>query len=317
MSRRMLLLLVALAVAATATLLTQRWLSAALAREAIAPAAAPTVDVLVAAHSLDIGSIIDRGALRWQPWPVAAAGGLLTRASASVSLDGAVVRVALVAGEPVTPDRVVRRGQGGTLAAVLARDARAVTIAVTPASGMAGFALPGDRVDLILTQTISSSGVDRHVSHTILRGLRVLGTDQRAAGGTASADDSALGAATAAGALASGDAAAAVPTTVTLETDAKGAEMIAVAGDLGKLSLSLRGLAAGAATDAPSRTWDSDATQIVPRAAPSAPVVTPVAYNEPATPPHHVVPAASGGMTVMRGIAAGATDLRATTTEKP
>mgnify|MGYP000019330383 CR=1 FL=1 len=63
------LLFVALLIAATATLLTQRWLGARLSGAAAA-ATPVTVEVLVAARALDTGSMIGPGALEWAHWPV-------------------------------------------------------------------------------------------------------------------------------------------------------------------------------------------------------------------------------------------------------
>src|SRR3546814_15838445 len=58
---------------------------------------------------------------------------------------------------------------------------RAVTVPVSAQNSVAGFVFPGDRVDLVLTQSVSGGGEGEplKVSETILRNLRVLATDQR------------------------------------------------------------------------------------------------------------------------------------------
>lgn len=275
MPRRILLLCVALLIAATATLLTQRWLGARLSGAAAA-ATPVTVEVLVAARALDAGSIIAPGALAWAPWPVDAAKGLNQRGAADIaSFNGAVVRSALLAGEPVTAARLVQPGTRGPMAAVLAPGARAVTISVTPASGMAGFVVPGDHVDLLLTQTLAAGETSgqRHLSQIVLHDVRVLGTDQHGGGGGGGAGDVAAAAldASAGAAMLGGNAdAAAPPTTVTLEVTPKGAELVAVAAELGKLSLSLRSLVGGTAAPR-GPTWDSDASSVLPRRAATTP----------------------------------------------
>ncbi|MGL4542999.1 MAG: Flp pilus assembly protein CpaB, partial [Polymorphobacter sp.] len=193
MSRRILLLLAALLIAATATWLTQRWLGARLSGAAAAATPA-TVDVLVAARALEAGTVVGDGMLRWAPWPATAAPGLIRRSSTSMAhFEGAVVRTALLAGEPVTAARLVQPGTRGPMAAVLAPGARAVTISVTPASGMAGFVVPGDHVDLLLTQTLAAGdgNAERHVSQTVLQDVRVLGTDQLGTGGSTGGGDAA------------------------------------------------------------------------------------------------------------------------------
>ena len=274
MPRRILLLCVALLIAATATLLTQRWLGARLSGAAAA-ATPVTVEVLVAARALDAGSIIAPGALAWAHWPVDAAKGLHQRGAADMaSFNGAVVRSALLAGEPVTAGRLVQPGTRGPMAAVLAPGARAVTISVTPASGMAGFVVPGDHVDLLLTQTLAAGETSgqRHLSQIVLHDVRVLGTDQHGGGGGAGDVAAAALDASAGAAMLGGNAdAAAPPTTVTLEVTPKGAELVAVAAELGKLSLSLRSLVGGA-TAPRGPTWDSDASSVLPRRAMVAPV---------------------------------------------
>ena len=72
---------------------------------------------------------------------------------------------------------VLRPTDGGFLAAVLAPNHRAVSVAVDAVSGTAGLIWPGDRVDLILTQTNDEAGVPlgrRTFGETVLRDLRVI-----------------------------------------------------------------------------------------------------------------------------------------------
>ena len=73
------------------------------------------------------------------------------------ALSGAMVRRSLSVGEPVRAGDVMRPGDHGFLAAVLGPGMRAVTVGVDAITGSAGLIWPGDRVDLILTQTIAES----------------------------------------------------------------------------------------------------------------------------------------------------------------
>jgi len=118
---------------------------------------------------------------------------------------------------------------------------RAITINVSASTGVAGFVIPGDHVDLLLSRLVDQGGgAKRFVSVTLLRDLRVVGMDQRANGEKKDAP---------------------VPQTATLEVTPKQAEMVSVAGELGKLSMSLRSLAPDpTAAPAVGRTWDSEAT---------------------------------------------------------
>jgi pilus assembly protein CpaB len=123
---------------------------------------------------------------------------------------------------------------------------RAVSVPVDEASSNAGLIFPGDRVDLIVTHSLDltgEAGVSRRVSETVLRDLRVIAMG-RSLKGEAEAD------------LTVG----AQARTATLETSPAGAEKIALASELGKLSLSLRSLAVGDDAQppgaAPTHTWD-------------------------------------------------------------
>jgi pilus assembly protein CpaB len=104
---------------------------------------------------------------------------------------------------------------------------RAVTIPVSAKTGVGGFVFPGDRVDLVLTQSVSGdSGQPLKASETILRNLRVLATDQSTE--TETVD---------------GKTVVRAFRTVTLEVTPRIAEKVAVAQTIGTLSLSLRSLA--------------------------------------------------------------------------
>jgi pilus assembly protein CpaB len=128
----------------------------------------------------------------------------------------------------MTIGSVIKPGDRGFLAAALGPGMRAVTVPVSATNSVAGFVFPGDRVDLVLTQSVSGGGDGEplKVSETILRNLRVLATDQRM---------DALGA--------DGKPVVQTYSNVTIEVTPKIAEKIAVAQTIGSLSLSLRSLA--------------------------------------------------------------------------
>ena len=65
---------------------------------------------------------------------------------------GAVVRERILAGEPIVASKLVRAGQSGFLAVVLAPGMRAMSLPVTQETGAGGFILPGDRVDVIMSR---------------------------------------------------------------------------------------------------------------------------------------------------------------------
>jgi pilus assembly protein CpaB len=250
--RRAIFILVAIIVSGSTVLAGRAWLRAerpAVAAVAVRAPASPMV--LVAKGNLPAGHFVRSDNLRWQPWPAdGVAHDYIVEGKSKLSdFVGAVVRSGLSDGEPITDARVVRPGDRGFMAAVLTPGYRAVTVPVTVSTGLAGFVFPGDHVDLLLTFAVQGNGQmkqEHRAAETILTDLRVLAVDQRA-------DDQ--------------NKQVVVAKTATLEVTPKQAEVIAVATELGKLSLSLRSLAKATPDDTPkpfSHTWDSDATHLLP-----------------------------------------------------
>jgi pilus assembly protein CpaB len=249
--RRVLLPLVALLLAGISTFAVRSWLEGQRRPTAVATQAAPEQRkaVLVAAADLPIGSFVQPDGLRWQDWPdVSTPESYLVRgASDEADLVGAVVRQSLTSGQPITAASVVKPGERGFLAAVLEPGMRAISVPVDEASGNAGLVVPGDRIDLILTQTIEIAGDpagSRRVSETVLQDARVLAMGRRLK--PESGDDGAAGQQV---------------RTATLEATPAAVERVALVTELGKLALSLRSLAVAdaATTTPPARpTWDTD-----------------------------------------------------------
>jgi pilus assembly protein CpaB len=234
-SRKVLLLVGALIVAAITAFMARSLIVGSAAPQANAVTAAPVVDgpeVLVATKALPVGTILDATALKYQPWPKELVenayfikkGGFDQR-----TLLGTVVRNAITAGQPLTQGALVKPGDRGFLAAALGPGMRAVTVPVQTQTSVAGFVFPGDRIDLILTQSVAGGGdgPPLKAAETIMRNLRVLATDQRT--------DNTVGE--------DGKTQVHTFSNVTIEATPKIAEQIAVAQTLGALSLSLRSIA--------------------------------------------------------------------------
>jgi pilus assembly protein CpaB len=147
-------------------------------------------------------------------------------------LMGAVVRMPITAGQPITRGSLVFPGDRGFLAAALSPGMRATTIPVSDLTGVAGFIFPGDRVDMMLTQQIpAQTGQPLKVTETIIRNLRVLATDHQPRQNVDAA----------------GNTVVSSFKMVTLEVTPAIAEKISVAQTIGTLSLALRALADNAA----------------------------------------------------------------------
>jgi pilus assembly protein CpaB len=225
-----------------------------------AAAAVTTSHILVAVRPLPVGSAIVTGDLAWRAWPREGVDPayIVSGTARLESFNGHVVRSAMHAGEPVTLDRVPASGARGALALVTRPGMRAVSIALTSTTGVSGLIMPGDQVDVVLTYVLprpadGGGGVDRRAATTILTNLRVLAIDQRL---TATADD------------------VKEIRNASLEVSPKQSETLALAADLGKLSLSLRSLQTGTTPDTASggSTLDYQVGPLLRRApAPAAP----------------------------------------------
>ena len=264
-ARALVFVVIALVMAGATAMIARNWLSSERAELSAEARPAPqqvTKNVLVATVEMPAGSFVKAEHVRWQSWPETALNDsyLIEGISKPEDVVGSVVRRGIVAGEPVTSGRIVRPGDRGFLAAVLQPGMRAVAIGVNPTSGIAGLVFPGDRVDIILTQSIPTGGSEpRMASETVLENVRVLAIDQVL---NDQSGEPTLG------------------KNATIEVTPKQAEIIAVVSDMGKLSLSLRSLArpaegedaldpAETVENSPepwrgeTYTWDSDASLVL------------------------------------------------------
>lgn len=189
-----------------------------------------TVDVLVAKNDLSRGQVIDAHDIGWQSWPKEAANAAFIkktdRPDATGQFVGAIVRVPIAAGQPIYDPMVVFAKGSGFLAAILPAGMRAVSMEISAESAAGGFILPEDHVDIVLTRRDKAaekvSGVEKYVTETILRNVRVLAVDQ--------AVDEKNGTKVVVG------------KTATIELTPQQAETLALSHQLGTLSLALRSL---------------------------------------------------------------------------
>jgi pilus assembly protein CpaB len=222
-----------------------------------APAAIdkPMTQVLVAKRDLVIGERLTAADVTWQAWPSDAinaafitngaaapaptkttakaakavgdvADGMIGGVTPEKAIEGAIVRDPILAGEPITPRKIVRGGEGGYLSVVLSPGKRAMAVPVTSETAVGGFLLPGDRVDVLQTREGQSGGEGEGaaaktvVADTILQNVRVLALDQSTA--------------------AEKDAKTIVAATATLEVGPIEAEALARAKAAGPVTLILR-----------------------------------------------------------------------------
>ncbi|WP_293366086.1 Flp pilus assembly protein CpaB [Phenylobacterium sp.] len=182
------------------------------------------VPVVVAKGPLKFGDKLDASKIEILNIPSnAVPEGAFTTTAQVLSQDSGGPPVALTpiaAREPLLPAKLSGPGARASVAAEIRDGFRAYTIKVTDVTGVGGHALPGDRVDVVLMRDTSSDPQKHsYVSQVVIQDVRVLGVDLNAD-------------------LASNKPA--TPNTATLEVSVPDAQKLAVAGDLGKLSLALR-----------------------------------------------------------------------------
>lgn len=227
-------LVVAFAIAGATWLIVPSLMRQPAAAAVEAPKPAPAARVLVAAQNLPAGTIVKSEHVRWQDWP-----------------ESGVAEGYIVEGRPRAdeerrlgrgpsrhhrrradhPQRLVQKGEAGFLAAALSPGMRAVSVKIDAVSGTSGFILPGDNVDVMLTSQYEMDGrggegkrETKSYAEIVLSNVRVLAIDQNM-------ND-----------VVDENTPAKVGATATLEVTLRQAQIIGVAGQLGRLTLVLAGL---------------------------------------------------------------------------
>src|SRR5687767_4324803 len=215
--RPLIVLALALLCAVLAVFLARSWILGQSLRPAAEAAQAQTVQVVAAATPLKFGDRLAKENLRLIDWP---SGSVPQGIFRSIDeLLGPEPRVALQAiqpNEPILINKVTGPGQRASLSAVISSGMRAMTIRVNDVLGVAGFILPGDRVDILLTREVVK---DQPVTSGLLQSGKVLGIDQRSEQQNNKPD---------------------VVKAVTIEVTTEQTQKITLAAQVGRLSLALR-----------------------------------------------------------------------------
>lgn len=204
------------------------------------PAPVVTETIVIAAKPLKFGMPLTRDMLREMPWPAGhRPHGSFARIDDVLPKDTKrTVLAAMTENEMVLAPKITGPGQRAGLAAILEEGMKAVTLKAADAKGVAGFVLPGDRVDVLLTR---NQGVENSTSDILLQNVRVLAVDQSA------------------------DQTTSMPVVfrlVTLEVAAQHAQMVALAESIGDVSLVLR-RAGDAHADEAKRLTASELTRLI------------------------------------------------------
>lgn len=179
--------------------------------------------IAVAAGPIDFGAPLNPVNVRMTDWPEGSVppGAFRTMADATTQR---VALQALMPGEPIVASRVSGKDGRATLATTLPTDKLAISIPINDVSGVSGFVRPGDAVDVLLTRQIPGDGArqDDKMTDVVMAAVPVLAIDQVF---DRSKTDAASG------------------KTATLQVDSFGAQKLALARELGTLSLALRNVA--------------------------------------------------------------------------
>jgi len=165
-------LIFAFVVSAGASLLLYRLI----ASRVTANAKQPTTQVIVAARTMELGTLIRDSDLKLGDWPGALPKGSVLRKEDVV---GRGVMAAIYEGEPVLENRLAPKGAGAGLAATIPAGMRAVAVRVNEVVGVAGFVVPGMRVDILISGTPPGTpAATGTVSKTLLQNIEVLSAGQ-------------------------------------------------------------------------------------------------------------------------------------------
>ncbi len=182
----------------------------------------PTTQILVAKADIAYGDKIIPDLVEVTQWPTK----YLPKGAITLPADlfegpesPRIAMRAIVAGEPFMKAKVSGFGERPILSRKVAEGMRAFTVRINDVSGVAGFILPGDRVDILLTRRLDGSAREDYATDVILQNVSVLGIDQLS---SEEQDKPVLG------------------KSATFEVTSEQAQSLALASQVGTLSLSLR-----------------------------------------------------------------------------
>ncbi|ALO34039.1 Flp pilus assembly protein CpaB [Colwellia sp. MT41] len=135
------------------------------------------VNIVMAAVSIPTGTILTAKHLSLKVFPKSMAPDKAVQSLAEAI--GKVAKNQFYLGDIVRQERLAKQGDGSYLASLIGENMRAITIRVNDVVGVAGFLLPGNRVDIL--NTYQQDG--KPTTEVILSNINILAVDQRASSG--------------------------------------------------------------------------------------------------------------------------------------
>lgn len=219
--RNIFILGISIAIGLIAIFMANAYFSGVVTREEKIAEQARMARIVVASQDLAFGMPLTSQNLRLANWPANSVpvGAFLTVEQAT--RNGRVALRPIVIGEPVLASKVSGLDGRATLSANLPAGKVAYSVPIDAVAGVGGFVRPGDVVDVLLTRQIPGEGAtgSDKMTDVILESVPVLGIDQISN---------------------ENDTEAKLAKTATLEVDTLGAQKLALARELGNISLTLR-----------------------------------------------------------------------------
>lgn len=184
-NRAILMLGLAVVFAVVAAFLAQSWLRSQVSNVA-APVVvqqapkAPETTIVVARQPLFYGNELTRQNVREIPWLAneLPTGTFRTVDELFADQPTRIVLRTMEQNEPVLESKISGDNRAATMSAVIPLKMRAITIRVNDIVGVAGFIIPGDRVDMLLTRSPSEGGRGKLETTMLLQNVQILGIDQ-------------------------------------------------------------------------------------------------------------------------------------------
>jgi pilus assembly protein CpaB len=145
-------------------------------RPQAAKAAPVAVKIALAAHDLEVGTVLKDDDVKLEDWPGAVPIGATAKTQ---DLVGRGVTTKIFAKEPVIESRLAPKGAGGGLAAMIPPGMRAVAVRVNEVVGVAGFVVAGMRVDILISGNTPGNNANvGTLTRTLLQNIEVLSAGQ-------------------------------------------------------------------------------------------------------------------------------------------
>ena len=226
-NRNILIVAIAALIGIVAVIIANSYLSGVEKRDQTAAEQGRLVQIAVARIPLEYGATITAENTRMVSWPSTSmpVGAFQSLKGLYGSAQPRVVLRPIEAGEPILPGKITGFGGRASLSELIETDMRAVAVRIDDVAGVAGFVLPGDRVDVLVTREPKldgEAGEAESITDIVLQNIRVVAVDQKPSEKPTDP---------------------AVAKTVTLSVDQQGAQKLALGGQVGRISLALRNAA--------------------------------------------------------------------------